>query len=234
MLKVVLGESVAEEPVELVLTERRPHVRWAGELGSGKTVQLRMVARELMDQIPHTKGRLRLVLFDMLEHGADVPDFPKACPELEDLPGVLVVRAGDDVAAAVRQVREELQARGNLELAGAAVEALVIVLDWHSRAGRWVAAGFRCRSLGFRSELGYLGCYRRQFVWNLYPDVAHVGASVPGACHRAGDLGAAADRVETSPQVPRFQARIFRIHPVPMVVSAVIIAHPGIGNTTVS
>lgn len=131
MLKVVLGESVVEEPVELVLSERRPHVRWAGELGSGKTVQLRMVARELMDQIPHTEGRLRLVLFDMVEHGADVPDFPKACPELEELPGVLVVRVGDDVAAAVRQVREELQARGTLERAGTAVEALVIAVDHH-------------------------------------------------------------------------------------------------------
>lgn len=131
MLKVELGKSVAEEAVELVLTDRRPHVRWAGELGSGKTVQMRMVARELMDQIPYTEGRLRLVMFDMLESGADVPDFPKACPELDELPGVLVVRAGEDVASAVMRVRVELLARGDLERAGGAVEPLVIAVDHH-------------------------------------------------------------------------------------------------------
>ncbi|MBE5502639.1 Uncharacterised protein [Mycobacteroides abscessus subsp. massiliense] len=131
MLKVVLGESVVEEPVELMLTERRPHVRWAGEMGSGKTVQMRMVARDLMDQIPHTKGRLRLVLFDMLESAELVPDVLKACPELDELPGVLVVRAGQDVTAAVQRVREELRARSDLERAGCSVEALVIAVDHH-------------------------------------------------------------------------------------------------------
>lgn len=131
MLKVVLGESVVEEPVEVVLTDRRPHVRWAGELGSGKTVQMRTVARELMDQIPHTAGRLRLVMFDMLNAGAEIPDFPRAFPELDELPGVLVVRAGEDIAAAVMRVRVELLARGDIERSGGAVEPLVIAVDHH-------------------------------------------------------------------------------------------------------
>lgn len=99
-------------PVDVALTDERPHLRWAGAKGTGKTTQLRSAVRQLVRQVPATE-RLRLVFFT-----AD----STAVPQLEGIgggdrkdpnvaAGVLVVPLDSSTAGVVASIRSEIARR---------------------------------------------------------------------------------------------------------------------------
>ncbi|MFV8141992.1 hypothetical protein ACNQR7_30885 [Mycolicibacterium senegalense] len=126
-LSAVIGEDSGGEPVLVVLTEQRPHARWIGTLGTGKSSQLRLVVEQLARQVPATPGRLRMVLFD--HRGMD-----KTFSGLDELDGVVVVHpdstwkpAGHNTDAAIERLRDELDWRRTHPTA--AMGPLVIIID---------------------------------------------------------------------------------------------------------
>lgn len=102
------------------LTDKRPHVRWAGSIGIGKSTSLRAAATELVSQIPDT-GNPRMFLF---ESDAFTPTFIG----MERIPGVTVVPFSDH-GPAVDRLWTELARRN-----GQSSNHLVIAVDDYFRA----------------------------------------------------------------------------------------------------
>lgn len=108
------------DPVYARLTEKRPHVRWVGSIGIGKSTSLRAAATELIAQIPDT-GNPRMFLF---ESDAFVPTFIG----MEHVPGVAVVPLSDH-GPAVDHLWSELARRN-----GQSSNPIVIAIDDYFRA----------------------------------------------------------------------------------------------------
>lgn len=85
------------------LTDERPHLRWAGSIGIGKSTRLRVAATELVTQIPDT-GNPRMYLFES-------DTFTTTFGGLERLPGVKVI-AHPDQSSSVDEIWTELTRRG--------------------------------------------------------------------------------------------------------------------------
>lgn len=130
-LTFTVGETTDGIPAAITLNSDKPHARWAGNFGTGKSVQLRHAIDQLLRQIPAAPERLRLVLFthEVAAAAAAIPRLKDVYADLGDAEeGVLVVPPQDPTEA-LRRLNEELAWRRTAPT----VPPLVIVADEYPR-----------------------------------------------------------------------------------------------------
>lgn len=103
-MAILLGHKGAnQDAVYAQLNDERPHVRWAGSVGTGKSTSLRVAATELATQIPDT-GNPRMYLFETIS-------VPQTFSGLEQTPGITVISPSGQ-RSAVDHIWVELTRRG--------------------------------------------------------------------------------------------------------------------------
>ncbi|WP_454231284.1 hypothetical protein [Mycolicibacterium fortuitum] len=122
-LRLVLGRSASGIATEVALNGHRPHVRWIGPRGVGKTPELMRAAGQCVVQIPPCPDQLRMVLFE-------TPTRPHSCSDLLGLPGVMTINPttvlnADNPNVALDLFNRQLQRRRDR----GAGEPLVLVVN---------------------------------------------------------------------------------------------------------
>lgn len=124
-LRVVLGQSASGIATEVTLSGHRPHVRWIGPRGVGKTPELMRAAGQCVVQIPPCPDQLRMVLFE-------TPTRPHSCTDLLGLPGVMTINPStvlnaDDPNVTLDLFNRQLQRRRDR---GAGQPLVLVVNDY--------------------------------------------------------------------------------------------------------
>jgi hypothetical protein len=117
MLTVTLGLDRSGGPVEAHLIAQRPHMRWVGDYGMGKTEQLRSAVGQLAQQIPASAGLLRMILFSANAVANSFPD-------MDNAEGVLVITPSDFEGSIARFASEVYQRQSDPQ-----APPLVIAVD---------------------------------------------------------------------------------------------------------